>query len=213
MSILHQNRVLKLNAKWQPIGVTTPEKAFIAMSRKDNKSGKRQYSSLHIELPLLPNGNIDFESACTILPVKWEDWIGLPVRANDEFIGTASKKIRVPTVIIANNYDRVPLKYPRYSKNAVWNRDKGVCAITQEKLTRSTGNIDHWTSRHNGGDTSFENCLVLSKKLNSLKGNLNMEEFCKKYGYKLPRKPERPKIKELIIPNIYGIKDWELFAE
>lgn len=210
MSILHQNRVLKLNASWKPIGLTTPAEAFVAMSREGSDK-KNRYSSLHIEYPISEDGSVDFEKPCTIIPVKWEDWIALPVRYFDKAVRTSSLQIRVPTIIIANNYNKVPIKYPRYSKNAVWTRDKGTCAITETKLSKGDGNIDHWLPASRGGATNFENCLLLRKDLNSRKGDMTMEEFCKKFGYKVPRKPQRPTISKVKINNSYDIKDWDIF--
>ncbi len=40
-----------------------------------------------------------------------------------------------------------------------------------------------------------------------------MEQFCKKFGFKVPRKPTRPESRMVKIVNSYGIKDWDIFVE
>lgn len=216
MSVLEKPIVLKLNANWQPIGVLTPEQAFVRMSRPKrthySKEMKRPYSALHIEYPLLPNGNIDFSGQMTLIPVEWKDWIALPVRPQDNFVGTARQKIRVPTVVIANNYNKVPSKSPSFSKNAVWIRDNFTCRVTGKKLSKKTGNIEHLIASSKDGETSFKNCYLIDKEINQLKGDMSPAEFEKKYGYRLPR-PDELKVPTIArkIENRFGIKDWEIF--
>lgn len=206
MSLLDQKRVLRLNAQWKALDTMAVCDAFIALSKKTHKA-------LHIEYPTLDNGNIDFSSPVTLIPVEWKDWINLPIREHDKSVNTSSSQIRVPTILVAVNYDKIPNKNPRYSKHAIWLRDKSTCQITGEKLTKSTGNIDHWVAQADGGETNFNNCLLLKKSLNSKKGDLSMEEFCKKYGYKVPKKPTKPETGIRPIVNSYGIPDWDIFVE
>ncbi len=42
--------------------------------------------------------------------VTWEEWITLPIREQDEAVHTVRGQIRVPTVIVAVNYAKVPKK-------------------------------------------------------------------------------------------------------
>lgn len=216
MSFLNKLIVLKLNANWKPIGVITPEEAFVAMSRLKQKTYtremKRPYCALNIEYVNLENGEIDYESPTLVSPTEWSDWINLPVRNFDNAVKTARGEIRIPTVVIANNYKHLPQKRARYSKFAIWQRDNFTCQITGEKVTHRTGNIDHWVPRVKGGKSEFENCTILRKDLNSMKGDMTMEEFCKKWGFKLPSKPKKP-TGEFVIHNPHGIKDWDLFIE
>jgi 5-methylcytosine-specific restriction endonuclease McrA len=216
MSFLNKPIVLKLNANWKAIGVITPEEAFTAMSRQKQrhytKDMKRPYCAVHIEYPVLEDGNVDFQSPCTILPVDWVDWIQLPVRPYDRFVKTANNQIRIPTVVIANNYRAIPKKNPRYTKYGIWLRDNFTCQITGDKLTHKTGNIDHWIPRNKRGESTFENCLLLRKDLNSKKGDMTMEDFCKKHGYPLPKRPKTPS-ETPVINNNFEIRDWDLFLD
>jgi hypothetical protein len=38
--------------------------------------------------------------------------------------------VRVPTVIVAANYAKVPLRRPRFGARGIWERDGGVCQYT-----------------------------------------------------------------------------------
>ena len=214
--MLHRDCVLCLNSNWKPIATMSPQEAFVAMCRERlahySKGMKRPYNALQIEYPLLPNGNVNFEAPCTKIPVEWRIWRYLPVRPFDNYIKTASCDIRIPSVIIANNYQKVPKKYPRFSSSAVFTRDNGECQYSGQKLNSNTRTIDHYIPRSKGGDTSFENCVSAHKDINRLKADLTPSEFEKKYGYKLKSIPRTPELKEFNkINNTLGIRDWDLF--
>lgn len=212
--ILDQNRVLKLNKNWQPVSTCSVRMAIKSMT-KDPKSGKeedRQFRALHIDYPELENGEIDFSNAVTILPVKWSDWIALPVRPQDKFLRTVKGAIRVPTVIIAENYKKIPTKTPQYSSYEVARRDEYIDQYTGKFVPRDKGNIDHYIPRKHGGTTSWENCVWTSREINELKADLTPEQFKKKYGYALLRRPVKPKPR-VYITNRFNIPDWDLFLK
>jgi hypothetical protein len=212
--ILDEYRVLKLNKHWRAIGVCSVALAIKSMT-KESKNGDdddRPFRALHIDYPRLEDGAIDYQNVCSILPVKWADWCQLPVRPFDLFLRTINTAIRVPTIIIAENYEEIPLKKPQYSAYEVFRRDKGIDQYTGQQVPRAEGNIDHVVSRDKGGTTKFENCVYTSRFINELKGNLTLSEFTKKFGYKLIRKPTHPNPR-LTIVNRYNISDWELFLK
>lgn len=212
--ILDEYRVLKLNKAWRPIGVCSVALAIKSMT-KESRNGDdedRPFRALHIDYPRTEDGHIDYANVCSILPVKWEDWVQLPVRPFDRYLRTIKSAIRVPTVIIAENYNEIPLKRPQYSSYEVFRRDKGIDQYTGMQVPRSEGNIDHVVPRDKGGTTNFDNCVYTSRKINELKGNLTLEEFTKKHGYQLIRRPSQP-TPRLTIVNRYGIPDWEIFLK
>jgi 5-methylcytosine-specific restriction endonuclease McrA len=204
--ILSKHFTLKLNRHWQPIEVCTIHDAIVAMCRLATESNKnsRPYFALDIDFPNL-----------NMPPLSWDDWVKLPVRPQDNYIQAALQQVRVPSVIIANNYDKdAPEKNVKFSKKAVWKRDNNTCQWSGELVDEETGDVDHIVARDLGGKTIFENVVLSSKKINRLKKNLTLEEFLKKYPqYKLRRKPFRPKAKRVEIINTYGIQDWDLFLK
>ena len=192
MSFLHKEIVLVLNRNWQAIGVKTPADTF-GMLMTDVAT------ALHID------------GDSTMLPLKWVDWKKIPITEDDIFVQTIKEKIKIPKVIVLCKFDKVPKKRPRLSSKSLWMRDKGTCAYTGKKLTPNEGNIDHIIPRSRGGLTSWTNCVLTHKDVNSKKGDRTPEEA----GLKLLFKPEAPK--ELpttfYIKNKHNIKEWNIFLK
>jgi len=192
MSFLHKEIVLVLNRNWQAIGVKTPADTF-GMLMTDVAT------ALHIE------------GDSNMLPLKWADWKKIPITEDDIFVQTIKEKIKIPKVIVLCKFDKVPKKRPRLSSKSLWMRDNGTCAYTGKKLTPNEGNIDHIIPRSRGGLTSWTNCVLTHKDVNSKKGDRTPEEA----GLKLLFKPEAPK--ELpttfYIKNKHNIKEWNIFLK
>jgi hypothetical protein len=68
--------------------------------------------------------DIDGES---MVPVKWSEWLLLPIRGPDSFVTTPRGRVRVPTVIVLANYAKVPKKRPKLSARGIWERDGRRC--------------------------------------------------------------------------------------
>lgn len=189
MSLLNKTIVLVLNRHWQAINVRTPADAFCQLA-----TGAA--TALDID-------------GDNLQPVTWEDWVLLPVRAQDQSVQTVRGAIRVPTIIIALNYARVPKRCPRLSARNIRARDGNRCQYTGRELGPGEGNIDHVVPRSRGGVDSWENCVWACKEINSRKANRLPDEA----GLKLLRKPAVPR--ELpataFIRNAHGIPEWDLF--
>lgn len=188
--ILNKTIVLVLNRNWQAINSTTPALAFGQMATN------------------VATG-LDIQGKDWMVPVKWEDWLELPVGDQDFSIGTARGQIRVPTVIVLSRFDRVPLKRPKFSLRNIWERDGGRCQYTGRELTRSEGNIDHVVPRSRGGQTTWENCVLSDREVNQRKADRLPDEA----GLQLRNDPQRPREVPVtwFIRNRYDIPDWEVF--
>lgn len=188
--ILHKTTVLVLNRNWQAIHTKTPAEAFCMMA-----SGAAT--------------GLDVQGDDCIVPVRWEDWLKLPVRDEDNVIGTPRGAVRVPTVIVAVKYAKIPLCRPSLGARGIWDRDGGVCQYTGRKLAPHEGNIDHIVPRSRGGPTSWENCVLAHREVNAKKGARLPQEA----GLRLLRDPYVPKPVPSIarIRNIHGIRDWQRF--
>jgi 5-methylcytosine-specific restriction endonuclease McrA len=189
-SILHQNSVLVLNRNWQAINTRTPAEAFCQMSTDSATA-------------------LDIRGHDYMVPTTWEDWQQLPIREGDASIGTARGRIRVPTVIIVSNFARVPMKRPRFNSRNLWQRDGGQCQYTGRRLRPGEGNIDHILPRSRGGRSTWENCVLAAREVNSRKANRTPEEA----GLKLLRPPTAPAPLPVtaLLRNIHGIPDWDPF--
>jgi 5-methylcytosine-specific restriction endonuclease McrA len=145
----------------------------------------------------------------SIIPVRWDDWLKLPVRDADHAVQTPRGPVRVPTVIVAANYAKVPVRRPRLGAQGIWERDGGICQYTGRTLAPHEGNIDHIVPRSRGGTTSWENCVLSHRDVNSKKGAKLPHEA----GLRLLRKPHVPKAMPAtaFIRNLHGIRDWQKF--
>jgi hypothetical protein len=126
--ILKQPTVLVLNRNWQAIHVTTPAEAFCMLASNAATA-------------------LDVQADEAIQPVRWEEWLTLPVRDHDQAVNTPRGKVRVPTVIVAVNYAKVPLRRPRFGIRGIWERDGGVCQYTGRKLARRSVFLEQLRAR------------------------------------------------------------------
>jgi len=190
MSHLNRTTVLVLNRNWQAIHVKSPAEA-LSMMYTDNATG----------LDILGEDNM--------VPYRWKDWINLTKDETSEYVSTVRGEIKIPKVIVLCKFDRVPLKRPKFSLGAVWNRDEGICQYTGKKLSKNEGNVDHIMPRSRGGKTTWDNCVLTHKEVNAKKADRTPEEA----GLKLIKKPLAPKYmpSSHYIKNKHNIKEWELF--
>jgi 5-methylcytosine-specific restriction endonuclease McrA len=188
--ILNQPTVLVLNRHWQAIHVKTPAEAFCMVANGSATS-------------------LDVQAGGHIVPVRWEEWIKLPIREYDNAVKTPRGPVRVPTVIVAANYAKVPLRRPRFGARGIWERDGGVCQYTGRKLAPKEGNIDHVVPRSRGGKTSWDNCVLAHREVNSRKADRLPQEA----GLQLRKRPAVPRAMPVsaCIRNHHGVRDWEHF--
>lgn len=188
--IVNKAITLQLNKHWRPIGYKSVKEAIISLTGSEIKP---EPSALAIDFEYLikPDGTPDFENVISMRPVAWSEWITLPIRDWDLTISGANKIYRVPTVIVAVNYDKMPRKEfdGKPSKASIFQRDNHTCQVTGQKLPKDMLNVDHVIPLSRGGSNDWENLVTIRKDINSKKGNkLNSE-----IGLKLIRQPAKPK--------------------
>src|SRR6266516_3172561 len=101
--ILNKTIVLVLNRNWQAINVRTPQEAFCMMATN---------VATALEIELGDCAPAEAARAEALRPVTWDEWITLPIRDQDNAVQTVRGPIRVPTVIVAVNFAKVPKKRP-----------------------------------------------------------------------------------------------------
>jgi 5-methylcytosine-specific restriction endonuclease McrA len=193
--ILNKTIVLVLNRHWQAINIRTPQDAFCQMA-----TGVA--TALDIELG-------DDARAEALRPVTWDEWITLPVREGDHAVRTARGAIRVPTVIVAVNFAKVPKKRPKLSAKNIRERDGNRCQYTGKLLKPDEGSLDHVVPRSRGGADSWENLVWSAKDVNQRKADRLPHEA----GLKLLSVPRAPKELPVtaLIRNAHGVAEWKLF--
>ena len=188
--ILNKATVLVLNRHWQANNVRTPAEAFCQMATN------------------VATG-LEIEREEHIRPVTWDEWIRLPIREQDEAVRTVRGPIRVPTVIVAVNYGKVPKKRPKLCARSIRERDGNRCQYTGRLLHPHEGSLDHVVPRSRGGQDAWENLVWSAKDVNQRKADRLPHEA----GLKLlsvPRAPKELPVTEFI-RNQPRIADWELF--
>lgn len=188
---LNKATVLVLNRNWQAINIRTPADAFCQMAAG---------TATGLEV----KGEED------IRPISWEEWIRLPIRPEDNAVQTVRGPIRIPSVIVAVNYSRVPMRRPTLNARSIRERDGNRCQYTGRVLRAEEGSIDHILPRSRGGKDTWDNCVWSSKLVNNFKGNKLPHEA----GLKLLRQPKPPGELPVtaFIRNHHGIADWRFFV-
>lgn len=190
MDTLNKNIVLVLNRNWQAINIRTPADAFCQMATNTATA-------------------LDIESESHIKPVTWAEWITLPIRPQDNAVLTPRGAVRVPTVIVAVNFARVPKRRPKLCAHAIRERDGNRCQYTGRLLAPGEGNLDHVVPRSRGGADTWENLVWSDKTVNHRKGNRLPHEA----GLKLLSAPRVPKELPVtaFLRNTHGVNEWNLF--
>lgn len=189
--ILNKSIVLVLNRNWQAINTRTPADAFCQMA-----------TNVATALDIDGDG---------IRPLPWDEWLTLPIREQDNAVQTVRGPIRVPTVIVALNFARVPKKRPKLRGKAIRERDGNRCQYTGKLLRPDEGSLDHILPRSRGGADTWENLVWAAKEVNARKGNRLPHEA----GLRLLRVPRAPRELPVtaLIRNAAGIPDWDLFVK
>ena len=128
--------VLVLNRLYQPVHVTSVRRAIILIYRGAAKAVDEQYQTF------------DFES-----------WAELAVAIHHESIGTSSKRLRVPRVILLQAYDHLPRAKVRFSRLNIYARDSNTCQYCAQQLPRTMLNLDHVIPRAKGGRIAYREWL------------------------------------------------------
>ena len=196
--ILNKSIVLVLNRNWQAINIRTPQEAFCMMATN-------VATALEIELGTMVTSVREPHSA----RVTWDEWITLPIRDGDNAVRTVRGAIRVPTVIVAVNFAKVPKKRPKLCARTIRERDGNRCQYTGALLRPDEGSLDHVVPRSRGGPDTWENLVWSSKQVNTRKGNRLPHEA----GLKLLKAPRAPKELPVsaLIRNAHGVAEWKLF--
>lgn len=179
--------VLVLNRSWQAVDVTDVETAFCNMTRG-------VCTGMDTEL---------------MRPVTMNEWMTLLVRDGDKSIGTLHGRVRVPTVIVAVSYAKVPKKRPKLTNRAIAERDGFRCQVTGEYCP-TNGSVDHLVPKSRGGaKKSWKNMAWMKAKVNQKKGDRTLEEA----GLTLLRQPfEPPEVPAtLLIKKRPDRPEWDSF--
>ena len=170
---MNDAHVLVLNRYYQPVQVTTVRRALCLLYVGAARALDRQHRQF------------DFKS-----------WAALSAEVGDDTIGTPSRPIVIPRIVVLQVYDRVPAGRIRFSRHNIFARDDHTCQYCGKRLPRRELNLDHVVPRSRGGTTNWENVVTSCIECNFRKGGRTPDEA----GIRLIRVPHRPRWSELIHP-------------
>jgi len=180
-----QDRVLKLNSKWRAID--------------DNMNAATAFEDLC-------RGAIMAIDTDTMTAHGWEDWIKLPVREGDPWVGTARGRVRVPRVVLCVRYEGMPKKKLKLNRTGVGKRDGHRCIVSGDYCPKD-GTLDHMLPRSRGGRDTWENLAWMRKDLNHKKGSKTLDEM----GWQARFKPSAPPAIDAVLTIRPLHPEWELF--
>jgi 5-methylcytosine-specific restriction endonuclease McrA len=158
--------VLVLNRSYQPIHVTSVRRAFALLYQGIARAIDHEYRLF------------DFQS-----------WGALSADAHPDSVGTTSRRIRVPRVIVLLACEHLPRARVRFSRHNIYLRDGNRCQYCGKGFQRTELNLDHVVPRSRGGTTTWENVVCSCVACNLRKGGRTPDEA----NMRLLRPPVRPK--------------------
>lgn len=124
---------------------------------------------------------------------KYEDWLAFSTLPETErayqFVSSSRYKVAVPEIIVLTDYERLPTRDVKYSRQTVFQRDAWTCAYCGKVFDKKDLNIDHIVPRCKGGLTTWQNTITSCISCNSKKADKTLAEA----GLKLLFQPKRPK--------------------
>jgi 5-methylcytosine-specific restriction endonuclease McrA len=180
-----QRPTLVLNRNWQAIHVASVQRALVMMC-----NGVARAVDTH-----------DFQVH------TWDQWLELPVGPEHAVVRGVSCVIRAPEVITLCTFDRLPCGKVPFSKRNVFKRDRFTCQYCGLQPGAEELTIDHILPRSQGGESSWENCVLACVDCNRKKADLPL----KKAGMRLRSAPRMPVWRPLYTARGSRLPSWANF--
>lgn len=198
---------LTLNSSWLPIGYNTVGHAISNLCCTD-EFNKPTFFALDITYPN-DEDTYSFDDPSSIKPVSWDEWITLPVREFDLSISTPSLKIRVPTVVIASRFSKMPVKTFKLNRDSIRKRDNDTCQYTGKRLKPDEGSVDHIVPKKYGGGATWNNLVYCAREINRKKGSNHNKDV----GLRLIKEPKEPvPVPACMVLKDIKHRDWKHFV-
>ncbi len=101
----------------------------------------------------------------------WHDWLKLKPDGDEPFIQAVSARLRIPEVIVLNSFDRLPSASVSFSRRNLFKRDRYTCQYCGRQPKSDELTIDHVVPRSQGGETTWENCVLACFRCNHRKAD------------------------------------------
>jgi 5-methylcytosine-specific restriction endonuclease McrA len=139
--------------------------------------------------------------------MTWEDWSKLKVLATDEVIQGARIQFKIPEIILLSRYDKLPQPKVHFSRRNLYKRDGMTCQYCGDMPGSQELTVDHVIPRAQGGDTSWENCVLACVKCNRRKA----DKTPKQAHMKLAKTPKKPHLRMFNLGSMKPCESWRAF--
>lgn len=129
--------------------------------------------------------------------VSWQDALVLLFKGRaevveeyqDKTVRSVTLEFKIPSVIRFLQRITGKKKFPKFSRDNIWERDKGHCQYCGKKVLRHEFSYDHVVPRSQGGKTEWTNIVCACTPCNQRKAGRTPQQA----GMRLLTEPVRPK--------------------
>jgi len=157
---------LVLNRSWQPVNIASVARALV----------------------LVWNETARIVDTLDYQVYDWQDWMQMRPDGDEPFIQSVSLRLRIPEVIVLNSFDKLPNASVSFSRRNLFKRDRFTCQYCGCQPRPDELTIDHVVPRSQGGQTTWENCVLACFRCNHKKA----DKLPDKSNMKLRKLPAKP---------------------
>ncbi|MEX2142424.1 MAG: HNH endonuclease [Pirellulales bacterium] len=176
---------LVLNRNWQPVNVAPVARALVLVwSESARVVDPRDYQLY-----------------------GWEDWSTLKPAAGEAFIQAIRFRLRIPEVIVLAQFDRLPSAAVSFSRRNMFKRDHYTCQYCGNQPGGEELTIDHVVPRSQGGQSTWDNCVLACVACNKRKADRTPHQA----RMKVRSQPVRPRWSPMYARQSVRIASWSKF--
>ena len=176
---------LVLNRNWQPVNITS-----VARS-----------------LTMVFAGNARVVDPDTFQLFDWDDWSRVTPGNGEPFVRAVSQRFCVPEVISLVTFDRLPKASVTFSRRNIFKRDKFTCQYCGAQPRQEELTIDHVVPRAQGGQSTWENCVLACVSCNHHKADRTPDQA----RMRMRKTPARPNWNPAYSRHTVRVDSWRKF--
>lgn len=185
--------MLVLNRSYLPVHVTSARRAFALLFKRSAEA---------VAVTGAGVATFDVEA--------WLEADGAIAEADDDYVATVTRRVRVPRIVRLLGYDRLPRRRVRFSRRNVLARDHYRCQYCGVRLGAGDLTLDHVVPRAKGGRHAWTNVVACCRSCNRSKGRRSLAQA----GMRLRRAPRMPAVSPVLGRRLceHKYRSWRLFV-
>ena len=132
----------------------------------------------------------------------------LEPKGEQAFIQAVTQRFCVPEVIALKKFDRMPEASVTFSRRNIFKRDRFTCQFCGAQPKADELTIDHVVPRAQGGESTWENCVLACISCNHKKADRTPAQA----NMKLRKVPARPKWNPAFVRHAVRMDSWQKFV-